>query len=118
MNFNCKDEAEAKNVYSKVFTNDMKTQLIMDNDITQSYFGTDCAVAVYKDTESSTELTYAYYRVGNNVLAVSQCTFDLASEGVKPINYKKQFDYKAELDKLCKAFGAAKLPSSVTTKQQ
>ena len=31
----------------------------------------------------------------------------------KPINYTKKADYSADLDKLCKAFGAKKLPTSV-----
>ena len=112
VNFNCKDEAEAKKLFPLVFTNEMKSQLITDKDVKKTYFGDDCAIAVMIDESGLNELIYAYYRIGNNVIGTAMCSIG-DFEGAKPINYTKKFDYKADLDKLCKAFGAQKLPSSV-----
>ena len=109
--FNCKDEAEAKKVFALVFTQDMKNEITTDKDVTKYDFGTDHAIAHYVAEEGN--MTMAYYRIGNNVIAAEQCTFDLVSEGITPLNYTKKFNYGADLDKLCKAFGAAKLPSTV-----
>ena len=112
VNFNCKDEAEAKKLFPLVFTNEMKSQLITDNDVKKTYFGADCAIATIRDETGLNEMTYAYYRVGNNVLGTCMCSFG-DFDGAKPINYTKKIDYKADLDKLCKAFGVQVLPSSI-----
>ncbi len=109
--FNCKDEEEAKKLFSLVFSDSMKNEMTMDKDVKKYDIGTDHAISCMGDDEA--EMHIAYYRVGNNVIAAAQCTFDLAAARVTPLNYTKKYDYKQDLDKLCKAFGAAKLPSSV-----
>jgi hypothetical protein len=110
MNFNCKDEAQAKKVYSHLFTEDMKKTAMSDSDKPAYDFGTDHAIATV--AENRLVMTMCYYRLGNNVLAAGMYKVTGFGTG-KPINYTKKADYSADLDKLCKAFGAKKLPSSV-----
>lgn len=110
MNFNCKDEAEAKKVYSLVMTEEMKKNVLTDADKPVYEFGADYAMAYV--TENGLTTMMCYYRIGNNVFAAGM--YDVMDfRGAKPLNYTKQLDYWNELDKLCKAFGAAKLPSSI-----
>lgn len=109
--FNCKDEAQAKQVYSLVFTQDLKDTIAKDNDVTAKEITNDYAIGVYD--EHGDTMIVAYYRVGNNVLAAQ--IYDMQSEvkELKPAGYTKKLDYRAELDKLCKAYGVSKLPSAV-----
>lgn len=110
INFKCKDEAEAKKVYSIVFTEEMKNHALNDADKPAFDFGTDHAIATSYD--DGLKVTMSYYRLGNNVLAAGM--YEVTDfKKYKPVNYKKMINYTADLDKLCSAFGAAKLPSSV-----
>lgn len=112
LGFNCKDEAEAKKVYSLVLTEEMKENAKTDADKPAYDFGTDHGIV--KLSDSGENITMCYYRIGNNVLAAAKMTVDEAEfKKLQPKNYTKQADYDAKLDNICKAFGAAKLPSSL-----
>lgn len=110
--FNCADENEAKELFKLVVTDDMKNQISTDNDSPKYAFGDDYAIG--KNARDGDSYCFCYYRIGNNVYALAYYDFDITKEAV-PVdpNYKKPLNYAAELDKLCKAIGAAKLPSAV-----
>ena len=112
LNFNCKDEAEAKAMYALVFTEEMKENAKTDADKPVYDFGTDHAIIRMNDQGEN--ITMCYYRIGNNVLAaISRTVGEEDFKQLSPKNYDKQEDYVGMLDKLCKAFGAEKLPSSL-----
>ena len=113
LSFNCKDEDEAKQLYSLVFTEEMKQNALTDEDKPVYDFGTDHAIIKFKDHYGE-NVAFCYYRAGNNVLAAAEYTVEeTVFKELDPKNYTKQADYDGLLDKLCKAFGAEKLPSSL-----
>ena len=109
--FSCKDEAEAKALFSKVCTSEMRNTNPTDDVAFKKYEDADTLIYTGKSPNSIDAASMCYYRIGNNIYALASMDQEVKASELK--NYSKTITYSTELDKLCKAVGAKVLPSSV-----
>lgn len=106
--FNCADAAEAKKVYGCVMNEDLEKDL--EGAKKEGMLVEKTADHVMAATPGR-EMYMCYYLSGSDVIVLAM--YDMGLQGQTPVGpYTKQYDYKAEADKLAKALGV-KLPSTL-----
>jgi hypothetical protein len=106
--FNCADAAEAKKVYGCVMNEDLEKDL--EGAKKEGMLVEKTADHVMAATPGR-EMYMCYYLSGSDVIVLAM--YDMGLQGETPVGpYTKQYDYKAEADKLAKALGV-KLPSTL-----
>ena len=106
--FNCADAAEAKKVYGCVMNEDLEKDL--EGAKKEGMLVEKTADHVMAATPGR-EMYMCYYLSGSDVIVLAM--YDMGLQGATPVGpYTKQYDYKAEADKLAKALGV-KLPSTL-----
>ena len=106
--FNCADAAEAKKVYGCVMNEDFEKDL--EGAKKEGMLVEKTADHVMAATPGR-EMYMCYYLSGSDVIVLAM--YDMGLQGQTPVGpYTKQYDYKAEADKLAKALGV-KLPSTL-----
>ncbi len=106
--FNCADAAEAKKVYGCVMNEDFEKDL--EGAKKEGMLVEKTADHVMAATPGR-EMYMCYYLSGSDVIVLAM--YDMGLQGATPVGpYTKQYDYKAEADKLAKALGV-KLPSTL-----
>lgn len=106
--FNCADAAEAKKVYKAVMNQDLEKDL--EGAKKEGMLVEKTADHVMAATPGR-EMYMCYYLSGSDVIVLAM--YDMGLQGQTPVGpYTKQYDYKAEADKLAKALGV-KLPSTL-----
>ena len=106
--FNCADAAEAKKVYGCVMNEDLEKDL--EGAKKEGMLVEKTADHVMAATPGR-EMYMCYYLSGSDVIVLAM--YDMGLQGQTPVGpYIKQYDYKAEADKLAKALGV-KLPSTL-----
>ena len=101
--FNCANAQEAQKIYSMIMTDDIK------RDASNSEYHTEFAsnYAIIKAPDYSVGM--CFYVVGNNVFAFADYDISETVQYATDKNFKK-LDYSAEMNKICKAIGAPKMP--------
>ena len=106
--FNCADASEAEKVYGCVMNEDFEKDL--EGAKKEGMLVEKTADHVMAATPGR-EMYMCYYLSGSDVIVLAM--YDMGLQGATPVGpYTKQYDYKAEADKLAKALGV-KLPSTL-----
>ena len=106
--FNCADASEAEKVYGCVMNEDLEKDL--EGAKKEGMLVEKTADHVMAATPGR-EMYMCYYLSGSDVIVLAM--YDMGLQGQTPVGpYTKQYDYKAEADKLAKALGV-KLPSTL-----
>ena len=106
--FNCADASEAEKVYGCVMNEDFEKDL--EGAKKEGMLVEKTADHVMAATPGR-EMYMCYYLSGSDVIVLAM--YDMGLQGQTPVGpYTKQYDYKAEADKLAKALGV-KLPSTL-----
>ena len=101
--FNCANAQEAQKIYSMIMTDDIK------KDASNSEYHTEFAsnYAIIKAPDYGVGM--CFYVIGNNVFAFADYDISETVQYATDKNFKK-LDYSAEMNKICKAIGAPKMP--------
>ncbi len=106
--FNCDDASQAEKVYGCVMNEDLEKDL--EGAKKEGMLVEKTADHVMAATPGR-EMYMCYYLSGSDVIVLAM--YDMGLQGQTPVGpYTKQYDYKAEADKLAKALGV-KLPSTL-----
>ncbi|MBP3792462.1 MAG: hypothetical protein ILA24_00295 [Ruminococcus sp.] len=106
--FNCDDASQAEKVYKAVMNQDLENDL--EGAKKEGMIVEKTADHVMVATPGR-EMYMCYYLSGSDVIVLAM--YDTGLQGETPVGpYTKQYDYKAEADKLAKALGV-KLPSTL-----
>lgn len=106
--FNCDDASQAEKVYKAVMNQDLEKDL--EGAKKEGMLVEKTADHVMAATPGR-EMYMCYYLSGSDVIVLAM--YDMGLQGATPVGpYTKQYDYKAEADKLAKALGV-KLPSTL-----
>ncbi len=106
--FNCDDASQAEKVYKAVMNQDLENDL--EGAKKEGMLVEKTADHVMAATPGR-EMYMCYYLSGSDVIVLAM--YDTGLQGETPVGpYTKQYDYKAEADKLAKALGV-KLPSTL-----
>ena len=106
--FNCDDASQAEKVYKAVMNQDLENDL--EGAKKEGMLVEKTADHVMVATPGR-EMYMCYYLSGSDVIVLAM--YDTGLQGETPVGpYTKQYDYKAEADKLAKALGV-KLPSTL-----
>ncbi len=106
--FNCDDASQAEKVYKAVMNQDLEKDL--EGAKKEGMLVEKTADHVMAATPGR-EMYMCYYLSGSDVIVLAM--YDTGLQGETPVGpYTKQYDYKAEADKLAKALGV-KLPSTL-----
>ncbi|MBQ4247807.1 MAG: hypothetical protein II703_04365 [Ruminococcus sp.] len=106
--FNCDDASQAEKVYKAVMNQDLENDL--EGAKKEGMIVEKTADHVMVATPGR-EMYMCYYLSGSDVIVLAM--YDMGLQGQTPVGpYTKQYDYKAEADKLAKALGV-KLPSTL-----
>lgn len=106
--FNCDDASQAEKVYKAVMNQDLEKDL--EGAKKEGMIVEKTADHVMVATPGR-EMYMCYYLSGSDVIVLAM--YDMGLQGETPVGpYTKQYDYKAEADKLAKALGV-KLPSTL-----
>ena len=106
--FNCDDASQAEKVYKAVMNQDLEKDL--EGAKKEGMIVEKTADHVMAATPGR-EMYMCYYLSGSDVIVLAM--YDTGLQGETPVGpYTKQYDYKAEADKLAKALGV-KLPSTL-----
>ena len=106
--FNCDDASQAEKVYKAVMNQDLENDL--EGAKKEGMIVEKTADHVMAATPGR-EMYMCYYLSGSDVIVLAM--YDTGLQGETPVGpYTKQYDYKAEADKLAKALGV-KLPSTL-----
>lgn len=106
--FNCDDASQAEKVYKAVMNQDLENDI--EGAKKEGMIIEKTADHVMAATPGR-EMYMCYYLSGSDVIVLAM--YDMGLQGQTPVGpYTKQYDYKAEADKLAKALGV-KLPSTL-----